>query len=77
VNLRLIVRCILLALGFALTTFALLEWRGVGFAFDDIWPFAGPRALHPLHVLVLGVAMIPPALWEIFILDHALDEHSR
>ena len=33
------------------------------------WPFAGPARVHPLHLLVVGVALIPPALWEIFLLE--------
>jgi hypothetical protein len=72
VRLRLLARCGLLALAFALTTFALFEWQASGFTVHDVWPFSETVALHPLHVLMLGVAMIPPALWEIFILDHAV-----
>jgi len=74
VTLRLIVRCLLLAMAFALTAFALAEWQSRAFSLHDLWPLADTFELHPVHVLLLGIAMIPPALWEIFILDHASDD---
>jgi len=73
--LRMLMRCGLLTVGFALTAFALAEWQESGFGFDGVWPFADVPQLHPLHVLVIGIAMIPPALWEIFLLDHATGDH--
>ena len=58
-------RFILLALGFALTTAGLMGWHGRDFALQGIWSLS----LHPVHVLVVGLAMIPPSLWEIFVLE--------
>jgi hypothetical protein len=59
-------RFLLLMTGFALTTAGLMMWRSLDFSFEQVWMFR----LHPLHILVLGLAMIPPALWEIFILEN-------
>jgi hypothetical protein len=77
VTLQLIVRCLLLAMGFALTTFGLTQWQSRMFSLHDLWPFAEAFVLHPAHVLLLGVAMIPPALWEIFLLDHVRHDHRE
>lgn len=76
-SLRLLLRCTLLTIAFALTTYALARWQTLGFSFVDIWPMADELELHPVHVLILGIAMIPPALWEIFLLDTALPDTTR
>jgi hypothetical protein len=60
---------LLLTLGFALTSAGLMAWQDVGFRFDPLWPRAGAGGPHPVYLLVLGLAMIPPALWEIFLLE--------
>jgi hypothetical protein len=62
-------RFLLLATGFAFTTAGLVAWRDIGFRYDDLWPLVGAPALHPLHLLAVGVGMIPLALWEIFLLE--------
>lgn len=62
-------RFLLLMIGFALTTAGLMMWRAVGFSFDGIWLVDNDYRPHALHVLILGLAMIPPALWEIFLLE--------
>jgi hypothetical protein len=62
-------RFVLLMTAFALTTAGLMAWRDRGFAFEDVWPLGGALRLHPLHLLMLGLAMIPPALWEVFLLE--------
>jgi hypothetical protein len=62
-------RFVLLMTAFALTTAGLMAWRDLGFAFEDVWPVGGAPRLHPLHLLMLGLAMIPPALWEVFLLE--------
>jgi len=58
-------RFTLLAVGFALTTAGLMAWHSRDFDFQGIWSLS----LHPVHVLVVGLAMIPPSLWEIFVLE--------
>ena len=67
---RYLIRFLLLTIGFALTTAGLLSWQTIGFSLNGIWPFAGDMEAHPVHVLVLGLALIPPTVWEIFVLEH-------
>jgi hypothetical protein len=66
---RLLFRCALLAIGFAATTFGLIQWQALGFSFRGVMPFDAGFRLHPLHYLIVGIAMIPPSLWEIFLLE--------
>jgi hypothetical protein len=66
---RYLFRFLLLTAAFALTTAGLLAWQDAGLTFRDVWPASAGFRLHPLHVLVVGLAMIPPALWEIFLLE--------
>ncbi|MFV2090954.1 MAG: hypothetical protein ACC642_09860 [Pseudomonadales bacterium] len=68
-------RFLLLMMGFALTTAGLMMWHSIGFSFDGVWFFNNDFRPHALHVLILGLAMIPPALWEIFILES--HQHER
>lgn len=67
-------RFLLLVAAFALTTAGLMGWQDRGFGFDGLWPLDGDPEVHPLHLLVLGLAMIPPALWEVFLLERDLHE---
>ena len=68
---RYLIRYILLTLAFALMTMGLLGWQQVGFALNGVWPFADELQSHPLHLLVIGLALIPPTLWELFLLERA------
>ena len=61
---------VVIVASFALMTFALAQWQALGFSLDAVWPFAGELRLHPAHVLIIGIAILPPALWELFVLDH-------
>ena len=62
-----LVRFLLLMCGFALATAGLLLWHAEGFALHGLWRL-NPWP-HPLIATVLGLAMIPPTLWEIFLLE--------
>ena len=62
------VRFLLLAAGFALTTSGLMLWQADAFSFEGIWRFSD--RVHPIYFLIIGIAMIPPALWEIFLLEN-------
>ncbi len=62
------VRFLLLTAGFALTTSGLMLWQADAFSFSGIWAFAD--GIHPIYFLIIGIAMIPPALWEIFLLEN-------
>ena len=69
-----LLRFILLTLGFALTTAGLMGWHDRGFGFEGVWAlklwsFETGLRLHPLHLVIVGLPMIPPALWEIFLLE--------
>jgi hypothetical protein len=66
---RYLVRFSLLTIGFAFTTAGLMFWHAQDFTFEGLWFFDNDFKLHPLHLLILGLAMIPPALWEVFILE--------
>jgi hypothetical protein len=72
------IRFLLLSVGFALTTVGLMFWSIGGFSFQGLLLFDNDFMPHPLHILILGLAMIPPALWEIFLLESNLsDEQPR
>ena len=71
---RYLARFLLLMAAFALTTAGLMAWRDAGFAFDGVWPLEGEPRLHALHLLMLGLAMIPPAIWELFLLERAMPQ---
>lgn len=66
-------RFLLLMIGFALTTAGLMMWRATGFSFDGMLFFDNGFRPHALHLLVLGISMIPPSLWEIFLLESHRD----
>ena len=70
---RYLIRFLLLTTGFALTTMGLLAWQQLNFDLSTIWPFAREFAAHPVYAMVLGLALIPPTLWEIFLLEHKTD----
>jgi hypothetical protein len=62
----------LLATGFCLFTFGLLEWQADAFSLTGLLPFAESYRWQGLHYLMVGLAMIPPSLWEIFNLERSL-----
>jgi len=66
---KFVLQYLLLVLGFALLTYGLVNWGRLNFSLTDAWFSDGQVALHPLHLLILGIAMIPPAMWELFVLD--------
>jgi hypothetical protein len=74
---RYLIRFGLVVVGFALITFGLLEWQDRRFSLAGFWPLDGPMRLHPLHLLILGIAMIPAAVWEIFLLDRHRADSPR
>ena len=75
-TIRYLLRFGLLCIGFALTTFGLMSWQSKGFTLDGLW-FDNGWQTHPLHLLVLGIALIPPTLWEIFVLEHRNGDQSK
>jgi len=67
---------VVIVASFALIAFSLAEWQLSGFTLETLWPLHGEMRLHPAHVLILGVAILPPAVWELFALDHR-EKHAR
>lgn len=70
---RYLIRFVLLTLGFALTTTGILAWEQRHFDLTQVWPLVNEMQGHPIYVIVLGMALIPPTLWEIFILEQKRD----
>lgn len=69
-------RYLLLVMGFALLTFGMINWSRVDFTMQGIWFFDNGYQLHPVHYVILGIAMIPPTMWEIFLLQTAPDTNT-
>ena len=63
---------LVLALGFAMVTAGLSLWHDRGFSFSGLLPFSA-EGLHPLYMLVVGMSVIPGALFEIFVLEQRRD----
>ncbi len=70
---RFLLRLCLLTIGFALTTAGLLAWQQLNFNLSQIWPLAEEFTTHPVYAMVIGLALIPPTLWEIFVLETKAD----
>ena len=70
---RYLIRFLLLTVGFALTTVGFLAWQQLNFDLSTVWPLAEEFAAHPVYAMVLGLALIPPTLWEIFVLEAKVD----
>ena len=56
---------LLIVAGSCLSTVGLLLWNAHDFETFGILMSDGWR-LHPVHILILGVSMTVPAIWEIF-----------
>ena len=48
-----------LVIAMALVTWGIVTWTVQNFSLALLWPFNGPPALHPVHVLALGIALRP------------------
>ncbi len=70
---RFLIRFLLLTAGFALTTAGLLAWENLNFDLSTVWPVAEEFKAHPVYLIVFGLALIPPTLWEIFVLENRSD----
>ncbi len=67
-----VVRFTMLGIGFTFATYGLLTWREQGFSLAGVWLYDNDWRLHPLHFLIFGIGVIPPAIWEIFMLEVVL-----
>lgn len=68
-QIRYLIRFALLTIGFALTTFGILTWQQLDFDLSRMWPIADHFDTHPVYIMVIGMALIPPTLWEVFVLE--------
>ncbi len=66
---RYFLRFALLTIAFALTTWGLLRWQAAGFGFEGFLSLEQFPVLHPVLFMVFGLALIPPTLWDIFLLE--------
>lgn len=77
-------RCFLLAAGFALTTFGLMQWQAEGLELDGFWPFGKSIGepfytrgwLRPVHFLLFGVVTIAASLWDVFRIEPFDSNHD-
>lgn len=46
--------------GMALTTWGILAWSEVHYGVSHLWPLSGSPRPHPVHLLALGLACLPP-----------------
>lgn len=72
---RYLIRFALLILGFALTTSGVLAWQQIDFDLNSMWPIGDDLQSHPVYMIVFGMALIPPTLWEIFVLENSRDNN--
>ena len=55
-----------LTIAAALATYGLLAWHDSGLSMEGLLLYDNGWRPHPLHLLVLGIGALPPAMWEIF-----------
>ena len=65
----------LVTLGVACVTFGVAYWHHNDFAFRGLW-FEDGLALHPLHLVAIGIAVVPPAIWDVFVMEGAYGQRS-
>jgi len=75
-GIRFLARFLLLTFSVALIVYGIVAWQHEGFPLDGVLFFGEGGRLHPLHFLVVGIGMAPPAMWEIFSLENRT-EHRR
>ena len=66
---RYLLRFTLLCAATGLTSFGLAYWQHTGFSMEGLWLVDNDYRPHAVHILALGLAMIPTTIWEIFLLD--------
>ena len=66
---RLVIRLIVLAAACSAVAYGLLAWQHQGFTLVGVWLVDNDWRLHPVHFLVVGVALIPPTMWDIFTME--------
>lgn len=57
---------LLLTAAAALATYGVIGWHDSGLSMTGLLLYDNGWRPHPLHLLVLGLGALPPAMWEIF-----------
>ena len=57
---------LLLTAAAALATYGVIGWHDSGLSMAGLLLYDNGWRPHPLHLLVLGLGALPPAMWEIF-----------
>ena len=68
-SLRYLVRLIWLTIGVALVTYGAIDWHYQDLSLRGFWLIDNDWRPHPVHLLVLGLTIIPFAMWDIFVLE--------
>ena len=66
---RLLPRLLALTLGFALATYGAMDWHYRDLTMHGLWLYDNGWRPHPVHLLVLGLCMVPVSLWQILAID--------
>ncbi len=67
---RLVIRLVVLAVASSAVAFGLLAWQHQGFTLVGVWLVDNDWRIHPVHLLVVGIGLIPPTMWDIFALEN-------
>lgn len=46
----------------ATMTWGLVAWADSGFSTEPLWPMDGAMQLHPIHLIGMGLAILPASL---------------
>ena len=66
-----------LALGMALATFGLLGWADTHYDLRGFWLYDNGWRPHPVHYMIVGLGLVPPAIWEVFVLEAVRRNRAR
>ena len=67
--LRYLVRLFWLTIGVALVTYGAIDWHYQDLSLRGFWLVNNDWRPHPIHLLVLGLTIVPFAMWDIFVLE--------
>ena len=57
----------------ATMTWGLVAWADSGFTAQYLWPMKGTLELHPVHLIAVGLALLPPSLSALLTDDRTSD----
>jgi|GEM_PF-2441622 len=58
-----------ITLAMATLTWGLVGWAAGRFVIDSLWPLHGTVRLHPIHLIGVGLAILPVALYALLLPD--------